>query len=125
MAQATLQKSATNVQPAESVSAADAAIGAAFIASGIGCTVMGLLTTAADISKPLSDSLNWYKPVGPLAGKTSVAVIVYLVSWALLHFGVKNVKLQTAFTIALVLIGLGFALTFPPVFDLIKGIFVK
>jgi hypothetical protein len=101
------------------VSAVDAAVGSAFIASGIGSTVLGLMVVLAEASENFANSLKFVAPVGPLSGKTTIAVIAYLVSWVLLHFTIgKNIKLNTAFTITLVLIGLGFLMTFPPFFEL-------
>jgi hypothetical protein len=96
---------------------------AALIASGVGCFAIGLMTTVAEYSTPIKDALNWYKPTGPLSGKVGVGVIVWLIAWAILHFTLKdkNPKIQTAATWAFVLIALGFALTFPPIF----GFFVQ
>lgn len=58
--------------------------------------------------------------VGPLSGKTVMAVIVWLVSWAILHAVYRNREAETrqALTIALVLIGLGVLGTFPTFFQL-------
>jgi preprotein translocase subunit SecG len=98
---------------------------AAIVAAGIGSLMMGVLTTAADISAPLSASLNWYSAVGPLMGKTTVMVILWLISWVVLHNMWKNkdVDLQKSFVTSIALIVGGFLLTFPPVFDLIKKAF--
>jgi hypothetical protein len=96
---------------------------AALIASGVGCFTIGLMTTIAEYNTTVKDALNWYKPTGPLAGKVGVGIIVWLIAWAILHFTLKdkNPKIQTAATWAFVLIALGFALTFPPIF----GFFVQ
>src|SRR5262245_30730454 len=113
-------KTGTPVKEDVEVTAMDTAVGAAFIASGIGSTVLGLMVVGAEASTTFKDSLAWVKPVGPLSGKTGIAVIAFIVSWLLLHFGMKGraVKLTTSFTIAIVLIVLGVLLTFPPVFEL-------
>jgi hypothetical protein len=114
---ASVKKSVSRAE--ETVSAVDAAVGSAFIASGIGSTVLGLMVVLAEASADFANSLKFVAPVGPLSGKTTIAVIAYLVSWVLLHFTIgKNIKLNTAFTITLVLIGLGFLMTFPPFFEL-------
>src|ERR1700693_3060643 len=57
---------------------------AAILAAGIGCAVVGILAFAAEASKPLASWLNFYNPTGPLSGKTTVAVIVWLVAWFVL-----------------------------------------
>jgi 4-amino-4-deoxy-L-arabinose transferase-like glycosyltransferase len=64
--------------------------------------------------------LNWSNPVGPLSGKTGVAVIAFLVAWVVAHFTMKDkeVNLKTYVIVAGVLTALGFLMTFPPFFDL-------
>jgi hypothetical protein len=94
---------------------------AALIAGGIGCFVVGLLTTLAAIPalEGLKNALNWYNPVGPLAGKTGVGIIAFVLAWVIGHYLLrqKEVSLKLYFTITLVLVGFGFLLTFPPVFE--------
>jgi hypothetical protein len=92
---------------------------AAFVASGIGCLVIGLLTTGAVLSEGLKNALNWWNPAGPLTGKTGVGVIAWLISWVLLHtlWKDKEMDFNKVFTVTLILIGIGFVLTFPPVFE--------
>lgn len=93
---------------------------AAFVASGIGCLVIGLMVTGAEMSEGLKNALNWWNPAGPLTGKTGVGVIVWLISWVILHsmWKDKEVEFGKHFTITLILIALGFLLTFPPIFTL-------
>jgi hypothetical protein len=92
---------------------------AAFLAGGVGTLVIGLMTTGAVISEGLKNALNWWNPAGPLTGKTGVGVIAWLISWVLLHtvWKDKEVDFNRVFSITLILIGLGFLLTFPPVFE--------
>ena len=98
---------------------------AAFLAGGIGCFVLGLLVTLTEMPAlvGLKNALNWTNPVGPLSGKTGVAVIAFLVSWAVAHFAMrtKDVNLKTYVIVAGVLTALGFLMTFPPFFDLFAG----
>jgi hypothetical protein len=96
-------------------------LGAAFIASGIGSTVLGIVTTLAEISAPLRDSLFWFNRGGPLGGKTSLAVLSLMVSWVLLTVILKKrpMRLRSSFILALVLVSIGLLLTFPPIFRLI------
>ena len=91
---------------------------AALIASGIGCFTIGLFTTIAEYNTPVKNALNWYNPTGPLSGKVGVGIIVWLIAWLILHLALKNKdpKIKTVATWAFLLIALGFALTFPPIF---------
>jgi hypothetical protein len=99
------------------------AASAAFVASGLGCLAIGLLTTLAEVSEGLKSALNWWNPAGPLSGKTGLGVIVWAVSWYVLHRMWKDQEdgLGRAFTLTLILIAVGFLLTFPPVFELFAG----
>jgi hypothetical protein len=92
---------------------------AAFLSGGIGTLVIGLLTTGAVLSEGLKNALNWWDPAGPLSGKTGVGVLAWLISWVLLHtlWKDKDMDFNKIFVITLVLIGLGFVFTFPPVFE--------
>ena len=94
-------------------------IAAAILAGGIGCLALGVFTTLAEASSSIKDWLNWKDNVGPLSGKTGIAVIVWLVAWAVLHVFYRDKPFEThrALTIALVLIGLGALGTFPTFFQ--------
>jgi hypothetical protein len=94
-------------------------VAAAVLAGGIGCLALGVLTTVAAASSSFSDWLSWDDDVGPLSGKTALAVIVWLVSWAVLHVVYRNRPLETrrALVIALVLVALGALGTFPTFFQ--------
>ena len=95
-------------------------IAAAVIAAGIGGLALGLLTVWAEASTSFADTLAWSDRVGPLSGKSSLAVVVWLVSWAVLHVIYRSRPYETtrALTIALVLIALGVVGTFPTFFQL-------
>ena len=95
------------------------AAAAAVLAAGIGSFVLGLFTTLAAANEGIKGLLNWYAPAGPLSGKSSLAVIAWLVSWVVLHarWEDKEVNFDRVFVITLILIGLGLLLTFPPVFE--------
>lgn len=98
------------------------AAAAAFISSGIGVFVMGLMTTGAVISEGLKNALNWWNPAGPLVGKTGIAILAWLISWVLMNtmWKDKEMDLRKSFTITLVLIVVGILLTFPPVFEIFE-----
>ena len=93
---------------------------AAFVAAGIGCAVLGLLTTLAQISEGVKNLLNWWNPAGPLSGKSGVAVIIWIASWIVLHMLWKNkqVTVRRALTVTLVLIAAGTIGTFPTFFEM-------
>jgi hypothetical protein len=58
---------------------------AAALAAGLGVFVIGLITSLAEASASLKNSLAWYTPVGPLSGKMGVGVLAWLVAWIVLH----------------------------------------
>lgn len=74
----------------------------------------------AEASASIADKLAWSDKVGPLSGKTILTVIVWLLSWAVLHVVYRSREAETrqALTIALVLTGIGVLLTFPTFFQL-------
>jgi hypothetical protein len=94
-------------------------ISAAVIAAGIGAFALGLVTTLAEASTSFKDWLQWSDDVGPLSGKTILAVIVWLVAWGVLHIVLRTRPYETrrALIIALVLIALGVIGTFPTFFE--------
>lgn len=114
----------TQAKTVEKVSAkAHTAVGvasAAFVSSGIGCLVIGLMVTGAEMSEGLKNTLNWWNPAGPLTGKTGVGVIAWMVSWVILHtmWKDKDMDFGKVFTVTLIMIAIGFLLTFPPIFGL-------
>lgn len=95
---------------------------AAMLSAGIGIFVLGLLTTLAVISSGLKDFLADFQGsagVGPLAGKTTLTVVVWALSWAGLHivWRKKDIDIKRMFMIGLVLGILGAIGTFPPFFE--------
>ena len=96
---------------------------AALLAGGIGATALGLVTVLAEASVPIKDALRFVGPVGPLSGKTTVAVVVWLASWAILRtiWNKKEVAFGRVASVAFVLLALGLIGTFPPFFLLFAG----
>jgi hypothetical protein len=92
---------------------------AAIVSAGVGAFVLGLMTTGAAAIPGLNEALNLTNPVGPLSGKTAVAVVSWAIIWIVLHFNWKDrdFNINTAFRIAMILTGLGVLLTFPLVFE--------
>jgi hypothetical protein len=98
-------------------------IAAAVIAGGIGAAALGVFTTLAEASTGVKNWLQWSDAVGPLSGKVLMALLVWLVAWALLYLALRNKPYETrrALTIALVLIGLGVLGTFPLFYQAFGG----
>ncbi|MFZ0594760.1 MAG: hypothetical protein WAM39_30155 [Bryobacteraceae bacterium] len=93
---------------------------AAIFSAGVGCFVLAVLAILGDKSALIQRSLVFYKPTGPLSGVTTVAILVWLVTWAILEcsWRKKTVAAGRLNAIALILLVLGLILTFPPVGDL-------
>jgi len=93
---------------------------AALLAAGIGCLALGVVTTVAAASTAFANSIKLVNAVGPLSGKTTIAVVVWLLAWVGLHFAFRRqqVDFTRVFVIALILVGLGLVGTFPLFYDL-------
>lgn len=91
---------------------------AAFLAAGIGSFALGLiviLNGAGIISVPAL-----YGPAGGVTGRTTLAVVIWLIAWVVLHFLWKDHQIEPRriHLISLILIGLGILLTVPLVGNL-------
>ena len=93
---------------------------AALLASGIGVTVLGLLTTLATASTGIKNALVINAGVGPLSGKTIYAVAAMFASWLVLGVVMRGKRYneRPLFIATFVLIALGILGTFPLFFDL-------
>jgi hypothetical protein len=93
---------------------------AALLAAGAGALTLGLLTTLAEASTDIRDWLAFYDRVGPLSGKTIIAVGVWLVVWLVLQLtAARRLALtRTVLTAFAVLLALGVLGSFPTFFDL-------
>jgi hypothetical protein len=96
---------------------------AALLAAGIGSLALGLFVILAEALNSVKNALNIYGPVGPLSGKTSFAIAIWLAAWIILHISWKNKQVNFAgiYAVSLILIILGLLGTFPPFFDLFGG----
>jgi hypothetical protein len=92
---------------------------ASVLAAGIGCFVFASLAFAGDKLPAFKLALSFYKPTGPLSGVSTLAILAWLGIWAFFEWRWKsvNVALQKVCAFALILLGLAFLLTFPPVVD--------
>ncbi len=102
----------------ESRSVANGGAMAAILASGVGACAIGLLVVLHETGLFVSPSL--YAPAGGLSGRTTFAVLTWLIAWGVLHarWRERSVSPRPVFGITLVLIGLGVLGSFPPVWQL-------
>jgi hypothetical protein len=93
---------------------------AAILAAGIGSFALAVLSCAGDKLAAVKNILIFYKPTGPLSGVTTTAILIWLATWGILEWRWRNrsVGVRRISIIALALLGLSLALTFPPVVDL-------
>lgn len=94
---------------------------AAILSAGVGCFVLALLAAAGDKSAWVKSLLNFYKPTGPLSGVTTVAILIWICLWGILEWRWRRKTVASGGICAasLALLGLGLALTFPPIVDLL------
>ncbi|HEU4423323.1 MAG TPA: hypothetical protein VFR67_12400 [Pilimelia sp.] len=92
---------------------------AALLAAGIGAFTLGLLTTLAEASTDIREALTFSDDVGPLSGKTIIAVAVWLVAWLVLQLtAARRLALTRGVLIAFaILLALGVLGTFPTFFE--------
>ena len=103
---------------------------AAVLAAALGVAALALahvLSEASDAFKSAMQSLgNVWMPgaagIGPYSGKETIALLVWLISWAVLHAIWKRRELSVGRlgAVALLLIGMATTLIWPPV----TGLFV-
>jgi hypothetical protein len=93
---------------------------AAVVAAGVGCAALGAITVAAAAFSSFADFLTLYAPAGPLTGKATVAILIYLIAWVNLHARLRDRELHLfrAFLVTMALLAVGLIGTFPPVYQL-------
>lgn len=98
---------------------ANGAAWAAFLGAGIGAFAMGVMVILNEAGVFAAPAL--YAPAGGVSGRTTFAMVAWLVGWAVLHSRWKNrhIVSRRVPAITLLLIGLGVLLTFPPVWKLL------
>jgi len=97
------------------------AAAAAILAAGIGSFAFGLAVCLSQAVKAVENFFTFSAAVGPLSGKTSAPIVVWLVSWIILGLMWKNrqVSFGKVFAAALAMIAMGLLGTFPPFFDML------
>lgn len=92
---------------------------AALFAAGLGAFTLAVVAIVADHSLAFNKLMIFYTPTGPLSGVTTVAIGVWLLSWAIFNASWKRTEVRGwRLTAGLVLIAVSFILMFPPVGDL-------
>ncbi len=113
----------------EGVSAAERAealvdgwVASALIGAGAGSAALGVLTTLAAASQGVATALSFVGSVGPLSGKTSLSVLVWLVAWGWLGrlWQGRRLDLGRVSWWLAVLILIGLVGTFPPFFEMFE-----
>jgi fumarate reductase subunit D len=93
---------------------------AAFAAAGVGAFAMGLISLLNAIGVLPVPTL--YGPAGGVTGRTTLAVLIWLSTWAILHRRWRDRDMETgrlhAATILLTVLGIVLAL--PPVWSLFE-----
>jgi len=94
---------------------------AAMLAAAIGSFALAAIAFAGDKSAPIKNSLNFYKQTGPLSGVTTVAIVIWILTWGLLEWrwGRRSVPVSRINIVSLTLLVLSIVLTFPPIVDLL------
>lgn len=98
---------------------ANGAAMAAILASGIGAFALGVLAILNETKMFATPTI--YKPAGGISGRTTVAVVVWLVAWAVLHnrWRDREIPSRQIHRVTLVLIVVSLVLTFPPLWPLL------
>ena len=103
-------------------------VAAVFLAAGVGSLVLGIMVVIVEAFPAKAGTTSPFdfsklygigSGVGPLSGKIVIELVAFAVSWVVLHllWRGKEVNFGRIFMATLVLVALGFILTFPPVFD--------
>jgi ABC-type multidrug transport system fused ATPase/permease subunit len=100
--------------------ASNGSVAAAILSAGIGCLALALFTVIGDHSAALKTLLAFSKPVGPLSGVTTIAVVFWIAAWIVLDLLWKRRELPSSRIGwgAIALFVLSVLLTFPPLADL-------
>lgn len=108
-----------DVEPADRAVTSNGGAIAAVLAAGIGAFAMGLLVIANEAG--LFAAPSFYGPSGGLSGRSTLAVIAWLIAWVIMHARWRNQSVAAGRALAwgLVLIALGVTMTFPPVWTLL------
>lgn len=93
---------------------------AAFLAAGFGAFAMGFFVLVNEMGIFAAPTL--YEPAGGVSGRTTFAVVAWLVAWGVLHARWKGRDVGTGpvWLVTAVLTTLGILATFPPFWGLVS-----
>jgi hypothetical protein len=93
---------------------------AAFLAAGIGAFALGLIVMLHEMGIFSAPAL--YPPAGGVSGRTTLALIAWLIAWIVLHarWKERTVDAGRVAAVTLVLVALGILGTFPPLWALVS-----
>jgi uncharacterized membrane protein len=92
---------------------------ASFLGAGIGAFAMGAFVLLNETGLFPAPSL--YAPAGGVSGRTTLAVLVWLIAWGVLHYRWKTREITPlpVYALTLVLIVVGIVATYPPTWALL------
>jgi hypothetical protein len=92
---------------------------AAFLGAGIGAFAMGVFVLLNEAGLFAAPAL--YAPAGGLSGRSTLAVVVWLIAWGVLHSRWRNraIAPRRVHLLTLILAGIGILATFPPTWGLL------
>lgn len=92
---------------------------AAFLGAGIGAFAMGLVVILNEAGVFAAPAI--YGPAGGVSGRTTVATVVWLIAWGVLHqlWKGRDVEPSRVPMLTLALTALGILGTFPPLWSLL------
>ncbi len=93
---------------------------ATLLSASIGAFALGIFTVLGDKVPSLRKLFIFNVRTGPLSGVTTLAILLWLLSWVGLHMAWKrrDMSLKPVVAAAFVMLALSLLLTFPPVIDL-------
>jgi multisubunit Na+/H+ antiporter MnhG subunit len=93
---------------------------AAFLAAGIGAFAVGLFVLLNETGIFKAPTL--YEPAGGVSGRTTLAVVAWLVAWGVLHARWKEREVAAAavWVVTVILTALGILGTFPPFWGVVS-----
>ena len=106
--------------PSATLTDANGAAMASVLAAGIGSFAMGLFVILNEAGLFAAPAL--YGPAGGVTGRTTLATLVWLAAWAVLHarWRTRDIAPRRVLALTLVLVGVGVLGTFPPIWALVS-----
>lgn len=93
---------------------------AAFLAAGIGAFAVGIFVLLNEVGIFTAPTL--YEPAGGVSGRTTFAIVAWLVAWGVLHarWKEREVAAGRVWVATVILTALGILGTFPPFWGVVS-----